>query len=410
VYLDWAASAPPDPEVLHSISATAASFFANPSAVHGEGHRAEKLLEDSRSRLAGVLDCGPQQIVFTSGGTEANNMVLFSLLQPSPVSGSTAASSLSRPGLGPERRRRIVLSGLEHASVYEPAMALGRHGYEVILVPAEADGRVDPQRMLASVDEHTCLVALMLVNNETGAIQPVREVARALGRRREAGGKVHLHCDAVQGFGKISIRPKELGVDSLSLSAHKIAGPRGIGALYLKRADRSGFLYVGGGQERGRRPGTENLPGAHGLALSAERAAAGLERNYGHAQALMSELVQELRRLGGAVFVPACRGADRFDGQGFSPYILNVAFPPIPGEVLVRVLEEEEGYLISTGSACSSRKKQRFRIHESMGVSREVASSTVRISIGALTEPQDLRGLVSALGRRVPQLRRVAVR
>jgi cysteine desulfurase len=401
VYLDWAATAPPDPEILDSVTAAAMDYFANPSAIHRAGRRAESLLEHDRRRLAEILGCRSEEVVFTSGGTESNNLVLSSVLQPSVV-GSSGGKAQAATGRG---RRKIVVSGLEHASVYNPAVALRRFGFEVTIVPADADGRVDPERITSSVDEQTSLVALMLVNNETGAIQPVAEVGRALDEhRRRSGRRVHLHCDAVQAFGKIPVAPVELGVDSLSLSAHKIGGPRGVGALFLGHTSPAEPLYLGGDQEGGRRPGTENLPGIHGLVLAAERAHRQLEENLVRAGTLMTRLVRGLEALGVAVLVPTSREANNVL---FSPYIVNVAFPPVPGEVLVRVLEEE-GFLVSTGSACSSRKKNRFRVHENMGVAGEIAFSSIRISLGSTVRPEDLDGLVDALKRRLPQLLKVA--
>jgi len=279
VYLDWAATAPPDPEIIDSVNAAATEYFGNPSSIHAAGRQAEEFLRDDRRRLADLLRCDPQEVVFTSGGTESNNMVLLSMLQPS-VTGGTGGR---QPGRAPTARpRKVVLSGVEHASVYNPALALRRHGVKVEVVPAEADGRVDPRRIAGAVDGHTVLVALMLVNNETGAIQPVAETARAIARSAGGTGRaVHLHCDAVQAFGKLPVLPRELGVDSLSLSAHKIGGPRGTGALYLKRSFRRQFLYAGGEQEAGRRPGTENLPGIGEPREDAE-SDRGTDREPGH--------------------------------------------------------------------------------------------------------------------------------
>jgi cysteine desulfurase len=406
VYLDWAATAPPDPEILDSVNAVATAYFGNPSAPHAAGRKAEKFLEENRARLAELLRCDPQEIIFTSGGTESNNMVILSLLH------SSSAGATGAGGDTPERPRsngprKVVLSGIEHASVHRPALALQRYGVEVLLVPAEADGRVDPERVVRAVDERTALVALMLVNNETGAIQPVAEVARALHRSHDrAGRKVHLHCDAVQALGKVPVLPRELGVDSLSLSAHKMGGPRGTGALYLARSSRRQFLYSGGDQEAGRRPGTENLPGIHGLVLSAERAYHRLPENLERMRRLTAELLESTSALEGVAHVPSSR---RFAPDRFSPYIVTLAFPPVPGEVMVRVLEEE-GYLISTGSACSSRRRDRFRVHENMGIPEAVAFSSVRLSFGPATNSEVLHGLVGALNRRLPELRRVAAR
>jgi cysteine desulfurase len=247
-------------------------------------------------------------------------------------------------------------------------------------------------------------VALMLVNNETGALQPVAEVAAGLaelGRRR--GRKVHLHCDAVQGFGKVPFHPTALGVDSASISGHKIGAPRGVGALFLRSSSSGGadFLYVGGEQERGRRPGTENLPGIFGLVLAAEKAARDMEENLRGARQVARALLDGALEVPGAVAVPVSRPAS--GPEAFSPYIVNLSFPPVPGEVLVRALEGD-GYLISTGSACSSRKKGRFRVLEGMGLKPALAFSAVRVSLGPGVGESEVRGLVAALKRRVPQL------
>jgi cysteine desulfurase len=323
-------------------------------------------------------------MVFTSGGTEANNLVLFSLLL--------------RRG-----QQRVVLSGLEHDSLFLAARRLEALGGQAAIVPAGPDGRVDPARVLGAVDPHTALVALMLVNNETGALQPVAEVASGLAAVARSGGRrVLLHTDAVQAFGKIPFRPAELGVDTAALSAHKIGGPRGVGALYVRRPGRLEFLNAGGGQEAGRRPGTENLAGAWALAEAGERAVGALEERSRRARLLMDGLIAGLASLPGCRILPEGRGAG-LQEELFSPYILSAAFPPVPGEVLVRVLEAE-GFLISTGAACSSRKKERTRVLEASGIPRSTAGSSVRISIGPATTEAELEGLLNALRRRLPGL------
>jgi cysteine desulfurase len=323
-------------------------------------------------------------VVFTSGGTEANNMVLFSLLLR-------------------KLNRRVVLSGVEHDSLHLAARRLSALGGEAVLVPARADGRVDPERVLAAVDERTALVALLAVNNETGAVQPVAEVAAGLAALARAGGRrVLLHTDAVQAFGKLPFRPGELGVDTAAISAHKIGGPRGAGALYLRRGRIPEFLYAGGGQEGGARPGTENLAAIHGLADAGERAVEALEERLARARALTSGLLVALSSLPTCRLLPAGRGS-ALPAEWFSPYIVSAAFPPVPGEVLVRVLEGE-GFLVSTGAACSSHKRERTRVLESMGVPLELAACAIRISLGPATEAGELERLVEALRRRLPGL------
>jgi cysteine desulfurase len=383
IYLDWAATAPPDPEILRQVQQTAKSLYANPSAVHGPGREAEKHLGDCRQRMAALLGCDPSEVVFTSGATESNNMVLFSLLHK-------------------KQDRRILISGIEHPSIYEPAQTLRRLGFEVAQVAADSTGRTDPERILSALDERTVAVAVMLVNNETGRVQPIGEIAEALrDYQKRSGKKILLHTDAVQALGKIPFNPRRLGVDSASLSAHKIGGPRGAGALFVRQGRMPPYLFSGGGQEHGMRPGTENLPGIHGFVLAAEKAVGRLEENRRQAQAAMANLIEELERLPRVALNPAGRSAG--GSEDFSPYIINLSVPPIPGEVLVRVLEEE-GFIVSTGSACSSRKKDRFRVLENMGIPRRLAFSALRVSTGPGVGSAELAALAAALGRRVPEL------
>jgi cysteine desulfurase len=383
IYLDWAATAPPDREIQEQIRNIATEVYANPSAVHGPGRAAGEHLGQYRQRMADLLRCRPREVVFTSGATESNNMVLFSLLQK-------------------KRDRRILISGIEHPSVYEPALVLKQLGFQVVAVPADSSGRIDPNTVTAALDERTVLVAVMLVNNETGRIQPIREIAAAVeDYRRRTGKKILLHTDAVQAFGKIPFEPHRLGVDSAALSAHKIGGPRGCGALFVREGWLQQVLYRGGGQEGGMRPGTENLPGIYGFLLAAEKAMGAMEENRSQAQAAMESLIEELARVPEAVVIPTGRSAA--DGAEYSPYILSLSIPPIPGEVLVRVLEEE-GFIVSTGAACSSKKQDRHRVLENMGISRHTASSALRISTGPGIGCKELEALAAALRRRVPEL------
>jgi cysteine desulfurase len=387
IYLDWAATAPPLPEIYARMQQTAQTLYANPSSIHAAGGEAENFLGRCRQHLAECLSCDPEELIFTSGATESNNMVLFSLLQK-------------------KRDRRILISGIEHPSVYQPAQTLKRMGFDVVEIAADSTCGIDPKTVLSALDERTVLVAVMLVNNETGRIQPLSEIAAGLRSfQKQNGKKILLHCDAVQAFGKIPLNPGELGVDSLALSAHKIGGPRGVGALYLRRGRVGPFLFSGGGQERELRPGTENLPGIHGFTLAAQRAVADLAENQRRAVLATGSLIRQLRGMPEVVLIPGCRAdaPDPAEEQPFSPYILNFAVPPLPGEVLVRVLEEE-GFIVSTGSACSSRKKKRIRVLENMGVSRSVASSAIRVSVGGAVNESQLQALADALKRRIPRL------
>jgi len=391
IYLDWAATSPPHSDVLREVEETAIRQYGNPSSPHPEGLKAHEFLDQRRRELAGCLGCGTEELYFTSGGTESNNLALSSVL----------ASRLEGRGKTPE----VLLSGIEHPSLFTPAARFRTFGMPVKFVPAGPDGAVDPARVLEQLTPETRLLSVMTLNNETGAIQPVGEIARGVRDfAAKTGRRIHFHTDAVQAFGKIEIDLAALDVDSASLSAHKLQGPRGIGALFLSRKTRLSPLILGGDQERGVRPGTENLPGIAGFSIAACKALDGFEHRLEKARGIMAGLIQELSRMEGAVILPQRRIEHP---EAYSPYILAVAFPPIPGEVLVRVLGER-GICISTGSACSSRKKDRDRVLRNMGVSAAAAFSAVRISTGAGTTGRHRDRLVEALWAEVPALMRIA--
>jgi cysteine desulfurase len=387
LYLDWAATAPPDHEIVNKVKEISLKFFANPSSIHRAGREAEDLLNDARKRFAVVLRCESDEIIFTAGGTEANNMVAYSMLQ-------------RRAG------KKIISSGIEHASMYEPLKMLEQFGFKVKHVRAGANGFIDPESIRQMLDDKTALVVLMLVNNETGSLQPVRDVAEMLQSfARSRGSRPLLHTDAVQALGKIPLNLEELGVDSASFSAHKIGGPRGAGALFVRKNSFSNFLYRGGGQESGMRPGTENIAAICGLAMAAEKIKKTLDPELERSGNMMQYLITELKTIKQARIIPESRGIKNI--HRFSPCILNVAFPPVPGEVLVRVLDEG-GIYVSTGSACSSRKKDRFRIHDNMGIPPAISKSAVRISTGTGTQLSDLTKLIEVLKAEVPRLLKIA--
>ncbi len=376
IYLDWAASAPPEPAAL-AAAAEAAVLHANPSSPHPAGRAAAAALEDARRRIGALLGGGA--VVFTSGATEANTLLLLSMLDR----GRTATG----------RAPAIVASGIEHSSVHDQAERLASLGVTFRAVGAGSDGRVSPEDVARAVDADTAVVSVMLVNNETGVVQPVAEIARAV---REAAGRrrVLVHTDAVQAFGKIPLDPGALGVDAASMSAHKLGGPRGIGALWLRPGLSLPVLAAGGGQEHGMRPGTENVAGAAGFAAAAEARLAGLASDAGRARDLAARLVGALAATPGAVLFPAARAGGESDR--FSPWIVCFGFPPLPGEVVVR-LAGDRGICIASGSACSSHKRIRTRVLEAMGYDRKTAMSAVRVSTGPSTTGAEIDALIAFL-------------
>ncbi len=370
-YLDWAATAPPSPEALDAYLQAARGHPGNPSSRHEYGRSARRALEDARVRLAGALGCPRERLYFTSGGTESDSIPLLALLRRN-VPGS------------------LVISSIEHPAVFEQAAVLERLGWKVRRVDPGPDGRVDPGEVADACSGDTVLAAVMAVNNETGAIQPLEGIRRALDAAAGNGRRVRLHTDAVQAFGKVPFAPETWGADSAALSAHKIRGPRGVGALYLRTPLEP--LAAGGGQEGGIRSGTENLPGILAFERAAGIAAGGLEENSARARSLTDRLMACLGDIPDARPVPECRtpGDDRY-----SPWILSVSLPGLPGETAVRILSDS-GFAVATGSACSSSRRKR-RVLEAMGLSEELAFSTIRVSVGPTTTASEMDAFAEAL-------------
>jgi cysteine desulfurase len=395
VYLDWASTARPDEACMAEALRRGQEAFGNPSSLHAAGKKARELLESSRATLAGVVGCAPGEIVVTSGGTESNWIAVSSVL------------SRLRPTAEARRTLSVVATGIEHSSVHDNLETLRGFGVRVTLVPAGRSGAVRAEDIVGRLDGDTVMVLVMAVNNVTGAIQPVPEIAAAVaGYAAEHGRRIVLHTDAVQALGKIPLDLAALGADSASFSAHKIGGPRGIGALYVRTGAPMEPL-ARGEQEHGLRGGTENCVGAAAFALVATARKASFEQVSKRAGRLAALAHEALGRIPGCVFLPY----DRFqshDGSPFSPFIVSAAFPPIPSDVLVRVLGAE-GICVSSGSACASRSKEkRERVYRAMEVSAAHSSSAIRISTGPETTEEEIRRLAEVLDREVPRMARIA--
>jgi cysteine desulfurase len=365
-YFDWAATAlpaiqaggiPPEPGIS-----------GNPSSLHAEGRRARDRLEEARSRCAAVLGLKPETLYFSSGGTESNAIAIF--------------SRLFRPGA-------VLYSAVEHPSVAENCRVLERLGRPVGRIPVEADGRVSETSLKRALEKRpdARFAAIMAVNNETGAINDMGVLAGLLRR-----GPMHIHCDLVQAQGKTPVDITGWDLDSASLSAHKLGGPRGIGLLYLKKPLET--LCRGGGQEGGIRPGTENTAGALALASALEAHSRGLEEARQKARGRLGRLMRGLEALGRYRPIPRDR-RDAGDPR-FSPYILQAAFDGVPGEVMARALDQA-GFAVSTGSACSSAKPGR-PVLEAMGVEAKLQREGIRISQGRDTGDEEVDSLVRAIG------------
>ncbi|MDR1779073.1 MAG: cysteine desulfurase [Clostridiales Family XIII bacterium] len=379
IYLDNAATTRVAPEVAAVMARMLTEEFGNPSSLHRMGLLAEKAVKKARAQVAAALGCAPRQVVFTGSGTEADNL------------------ALSAPFRSPERirGRKIILSAFEHPAVREPALYYASLGAEVVFLPVDAaTGSVRPADLAAALDEDTVLVSVMHVNNETGAVQPIRELAAlcaAVKNRR--GEKPLFHTDMIQSFGKL---PVDLtNVDLASISAHKIAGPKGVGALFVRKPEKLAPLIRGGGQEGGLRSGTENTAGIAALGVAAQLAAERQEEHYNHALAYRRELAEGVRQA-----IPHAR---IHDAAGQSPFILSVSFPGARGEVLVHDLTTA-GIYAATGSACSNiGKKAANPVLAAAGYTEEEATGTLRLSTGyenSMSEiPHVIQHLTAAAAR-----------
>ena len=373
IYLDWAATAVPDPDIIKASYECAIQCFGNPSSVHQTGQEASAVLDDCRKRCAKALGVKKEEIYFTSGGTESDNIVLLSLLK--------------RPSRG-----TVLVSAIEHPAVLEPAAVLAEGGYKVQYLKPDPDGIIKPSTLEKALTPDTKLVAIMAVNNETGAVQPVHQLAKAVqDYATGCGHKIHFHCDAVQATGKVELDFADPAVHSFAISAHKIRGPRGIGILVLKNAILP--MVRGGGQENGIRPGTENTGAIYGMTLALEKALADLEKNSAHASSLMDRLLTRLGQEKNYQIIPECR---KPGDTNYSPYILSLASKPIPAEVLARTLDDN-GICVGTGSACSNRKKGQSKTLAAMGVSDEVSFSRIRVSIGSTTTQEEIDQFIDQL-------------
>jgi cysteine desulfurase len=391
VYLDWASTSPPDSEIFAEAGRVATEFFGNPSSRHGLGSAARSKLEEARTRLAAAIlgeaaasPATPRgRFAFTGGGTEADGIPLLSLLR--------AALGARRDGS--IKRLHLVTTEIEHAAVYEEALLLKSLGIGVSFVGPEPDGRVDPRKIAAAIEKDSALVAVMAVNNETGAIQPLSEISKAVAAAAAAFGRSppRLHVDAVQALGKVRFDPASAGAGSAAFSAHKLGGPRGIGALWAAASLET--LSVGGGQEGSLRPGTESLQGAWAFAAAAAYARDSFARRADHARELETRLISGLSSIPGALALPLGRGPS---DERYSPYILSAAFPGLSGEVLVRSLSDS-GIAVSAGSACSSNSKRAGRrVMRAMGLPEDIALSSIRVSSGESTTKADIDAFLEA--------------
>lgn len=375
VYLDHAATTPLHPEVSSLMSEFMAETFGNPSSLHSFGREARKWMEEAREKVAGLIGAAPEEIVFTSGGTEADNLAILG-----------AAWSRQKKG------NHLITSAIEHHAVLDTCKFLAKNGFEVTFLSVDRYGMVDPDEVRKAIRKETILITIMHANNEIGTIEPIEEIGKIA---REHG--VVFHTDAVQTVGKIPVNVDTLGVDLLSLSAHKIYGPKGVGALYVRKGVQLKPVLHGGGQEKKYRSGTENTIGIVGFGKAAEIAARDLEQEFSRTRALRDRLIQ-------GVFekIPEVRLNGHPEQR--LPHNANFSFSYVEGESLILGLDLQ-GIAASSGSACSSRSLKPSHVLAALGLPPELIHGSVRMTLGRANTESDVDYVLEVLPGIVARLR-----
>lgn len=348
--------------------------FGNPSSLHTMGISAEGYVKRAKEQIAKTLKAEAKEILFTSGGTESNNLALFGTALANRRAGS-----------------HIITTSIEHPSVSEAAAQLGEMGFRVTFLPVDGDGIISLEELKEAVCEETILVSLMMVNNEMGALEPIEEAAKIV---KAKNPKTILHVDGIQAYGKYRICPKKMGIDLLSVSGHKIHGPKGIGFLYIKDKTKIKPILYGGGQQKGMRSGTENVPGAAALGAAAEECYENFEEKIEHLFSLKERFIRGIQEIEG-ISVHGKTGRDS------APHIVSVGIDGVRSEVMLHSLEEK-GIYVSAGSACSSNKPAPSRTLQGIGLTKSQIESAVRFSFCADTTEEEIDYAVAALKEIVP--------
>lgn len=382
VYFDNSATTRCYESVKEIVVKTMLEDYGNPSAMHKKGVEAEQYIKESAQILARILKVNEKEILFTSGGTESNNLAL--------VGGAFANK---------RKGNHIITTMVEHAAVAQPVEFLKEQGFDVTLLPVDSQGVVDLDELEKALREDTILVSVMYVNNEVGAVMPIEKIGSMV---HEKSPKALFHVDAIQAFGKYRIHPKKLGIDLMSVSAHKIHGPKGVGFLYINEKAKVQPMMLGGGQQGGMRSGTDNVPGIAGLGAAAAEIYSDLEKKTEHLYCLKERMARGLENLENVIIngMPLREGA---------PQILSVSFLGVRSEVLLHTLEDREIY-ISAGSACSSHKRKASATLTAMSMPASQIESTVRISFSEENTFEEVDYCLGVLEEVLPMLRRYSRR
>ena len=380
-YLDNAATTRVFPEVRDIMLQVMEKDFGNPSSRHTKGIEAEGYVTKAVQQIAGTLKCQPKEIILTSGGTESNNMALI-------------GTALANQRAG----KHVITTRIEHASIHEPFGRLEQMGYEAQYLPVDHNGHLQPEVLEEAVREDTLLVSVMMVNNEMGAVEDIKKLVAVA---KQKNPNVIFHVDAIQAYGKYKIVPKRLGIDLMSVSGHKIHGPKGSGFLYVRDGVKISPIILGGGQQRGMRSGTENVPAIAGLGeavrLIYQQHSEKVERLY----ALKQRLIDGLTAMEGV----SINGINGLSLTETAPHIVSASFDGIKSEVMLHALAQE-GVYVSSGSACSSNHPELTGTLKAIGVEDRLLDSTLRFSFSVLSTEEEVDHALEAVAKVLPQLRR----
>lgn len=378
VYLDNSATTRCFDEVGQYVQKIMCEDYGNPSSMHHKGVEAEKYLRYARETIARLLKVNEKEILFTSGGTESDNIALI---------GTAMANH--------RRGRHLITTQIEHPAILQTMQYLEEQGFEVTYLKVDGQGRIDLQELEGAIREDTILVSIMHTNNEIGTVEPIAEAGALI---KHCNPQTYFHVDAVQGFGKFPIYPSRMHVDMLSVSGHKIHGPKGVGFLYIKDGTKIHPIIYGGGQQKGMRSGTENVPGIAGLAMASEMIYRDLEQDRMQMYRLREELIEGALKIED-VKVNGCR-----EGE-FAPHIVSLSVAGVRSEVMLHALEDR-GIYISAGSACASNRPHTSATLKAIGVEKGLLDSTLRFSLSVFTTEEEIQYTVQALHELIPMLRR----
>ena len=376
IYMDNSATTRPFDEVIKYINDINGNMYGNPSSLHTKGIEAEKLIKNARETIAGSLGVDSREVYFTSGGTESNNLAIRGYLEANPRKGN-----------------HIITTSIEHPSVLEVFNYLSTKGYKVDYIDADHNGIIDLEQLKSKITKETALISLIYVNNEIGSIQPRDEIVKI---KNSINSETAIHIDAVQAYGKIAVFPKRIGIDLMSISSHKIHGPKGVGALYVNKTCKIKPIIFGGGQESLIRSGTENVTGICGFGLAAKIIFKNLDGNYEKVSAIRQLFINQLEYTVDDYKI--------LSAEQTLPYILNISFANLKSEVLLHHLEERKIF-VSTGSACSSRKSIHSHVLKAVGLDGRYIDGAVRFSFSAWNNEEDVRMTIEALKDIVPKIR-----